>query len=57
MSMGKNKKMKNIIMLRIKKWTMFILIGTFAYFIGYVWGQKMQRALISTEKVFSKSQK
>jgi hypothetical protein len=42
--MSKNKKMKNNLMLRIKKWMIFILIGCLAYLIGYVWGHSVQKS-------------
>ncbi|MFM6928296.1 MAG: hypothetical protein ACKOX6_07520 [Bdellovibrio sp.] len=31
--------MKSIVMGRVKKWVVLALIGCFAYFVGYIWGQ------------------
>ncbi|MGE5086270.1 MAG: hypothetical protein ACM3MG_08215 [Bacillota bacterium] len=36
--------MKSIFLGRVKKWVVLALIGCFAYFVGYIWGQGSHKA-------------
>jgi len=43
--------MKAIFMGRVKKWVILALIGCFAYFVGYIWGQGSHQAASVSEPV------